>query len=450
MEVFSMNRRIALGWSLAGVVAVACSPDSLTTPKDDGGMFRESGIALDLIPPGQTIPFVPVASSATCNVGGRGGQQIVLPQGYIYSVIASEGPGFGNNADMHTMNEGGPDKGRFLYHTLETTPGGVSVTDLVTGVSRFLAQRADWERFDGIVWTPWNTILAAEEVNPSSRADPDVPQATGGLVYEIDPETGVATVRPALGAMAHEGIRVGSDGNVYEGEDDGPGHVFKFVPDIKGDLSSGQLYALKITNDVGDRTGDAVWVPLDRNAVQVDANTEAIAKGATGYSAVEDLEIGSSTGDDHRGNHTLFVAVSGEDRILAVDLNGHGSADVVVSDYVRKGVNAPADFDSPDNVALDRAGNLYITEDPGGSAPSKTLGDDVWFAPFNQQSGAQALPIQRFFSITDCNAEPSGLYMSISNRTLFVSLQHRGGDGADLTVAIQRLPDVSFNRIKGN
>jgi len=445
-----MNKRIALGWSLAGVVAVACSPDRLTTPAHDDGIFKESGIALDLIPPGQTIPFIPVATSATCTVGGRGGQQIVLPQGYIYSVVASEGPGFGNNADMHTMNEGGPNKGRFLYHTLESTPGGVSVTDLVTGVSRFLAQRADWERFDGIVWTPWNTILAAEEVNPSSRADPDVPQATAGLVYEIDPATGVATVRPALGAMAHEGIRVGADGNVYEGEDDGPGHIFKFVPDTKGDLSSGQLYALKITNDLGDRTGDAVWVPLDRTAVQVNANTEAIAKGATGYSAVEDVEIGSSTGDDHRGNHTIFAAISGEDRILAVNLNAHGSQDVVVSDYVRKGVNAPADFESPDNVALDRAGNLYITEDPGGSAPSKTLGDDVWFAPFDQHSAAPSLPIQRFFSITDCNAEPSGLYMSISNRTLFVHLQHRGGDGADLSLAIQRLPDVSFSRGKGN
>jgi hypothetical protein len=441
-----MNKRIALGWSLVGVVAVACSPDSLTTPNDDQGTFRESGVALDLIPPGQTIPFVPVASSGACTVGGRGGQQIVLPQGYIYSVVASQAPGIGDNFDMNTMSEGGPGKGRFLYRTHEVSNASVSVTDLVTGATRTLVQRTDWERFDGIVWTPWNTILAAEEVNPASRADPDVPQAQGGLVYEIDPATGAAVVRPALGAMAHEGIRMGADGNVYEGEDDGPGHVFKFVPDTKGDLSSGQLYALKITNDAGDRTGIAEWVALDRNAVQVNANTEAIAKGATGYSAVEDIEIGTSTGDDHRGNHTIFAVVSGEDRILAVNLNAHGSGDIVVSDYVRKGVNAPADFDSPDNVALDRAGNLYITEDPGGSPPSKTMGDDVWFAPFNQHSGAQSLPVQRFFSLTDCESEPSGLYMSISNRTLFVSLQHRGGDGADLTLAIQRLPDVSFSK----
>jgi hypothetical protein len=446
-----MNKRTALAWSLAGLIAVACSPDNPTVPKDGEETIRETGIALDLIPPGQTIPFVPVASSATCSVGGRGGQQLVLPQGYIYSVVASEGPGFGNNADMNTMNEGGPNKGRFLYRTHEVTTGAsVSVTDLVTGASHFVAQRADWERFDGIVWTPWNTILASEEVNPSSLPDPAVPQATAGLTYEIDPATGAAVVRPALGAMAHEGMRIGSDGNVYEAEDDNPGYIFKFVPDRKGDLSSGQLYALKITNDLGDRTGSAEWIPLDRNAVQVNAVDEAAAKGATGYGDPEDLEIGTSTGDDHRGNHTLFVAISAENRVIAVNLNAPGSAGIVVSDYVRKGVNAPADFDSPDNVALDKSGNLYITEDPGGSAPTKTLGDDVWFAPFNQQSGAQSLPIQRFFSITDCNAEPTGLYMSISNRTLFFDIQHRGGDGADLSVAIQRLPDVSFSRTRGH
>lgn len=177
----------------------------------------------------------------------------------------------------------------------------------------------------------------------------------------------------------------------------------------------------------------------------MNAVDEAAAKGATGYGDPEDLEIGTSTGSDHRGNHTLFVAISQEDRVLAVNLNSPGPARLVVSDYVRKGVNAPADFDSPDNVALDKSGNLYITEDPGGSAPTKTLGDDVWFAPFNPQSATQSLPVQRFFSITDCNAEPTGLYMSVSNRTLFVDVQHRGGDGADLSVAIQRLADVDLN-----
>jgi hypothetical protein len=61
---------------------------------------------------------------------------------------------------MNTQNETGTNAGRFLYRTHETgANGAVTVTDLETDATRILAQRADWERFDGIVWTPWGTIL---------------------------------------------------------------------------------------------------------------------------------------------------------------------------------------------------------------------------------------------------------------------------------------------------
>ncbi len=64
----------------------------------------------------------------------------------------------------------------------------------------------------------------------------------------------------------------------------------------------------------------------------------------------------------------------------------------------------------------------------------------------------------RFASLTDCAAEPTGIYFKMTGRgtgtgndnatgdaaagvnenseTLFVNLQHRGGDGRDLAVAI--------------
>ena len=222
----------------AGAFAVACSPDAPTMPKAGSDGFTERGVALDLIPPGQTIPFIPVASSATCSVGGLGGEQLVLPPGYVYTVVAREGAGFANNADMNTVNETGPQPGRFLYRTHETTTNAaVSVTDLQTGVSRILAQRADWERFDSNVWTPWGTLLVGEEANPAALPDPNVPQATAGLVYEVDPNTDGVVARPALGAMAHEGIRFGKDGNVYMATDDDVGFIYKFVPDKLGDLS---------------------------------------------------------------------------------------------------------------------------------------------------------------------------------------------------------------------
>jgi len=115
---------------------------------------------------------------------------------------------------------------------------------------------------------------------------------------------------------------------------------------------------------------------------------------------------------------------------------------------VREGVNAPADFDLPDNLALDQAGNLYITEDPGGNAAGgKTLGDDVWFAPFNSDNATQSLPIARFISITDCDAEPTGVYVSPSGKSLFLNVQHRGGaNPQDQSYAVRRLNEANFNR----
>ena len=447
--VFARKRFL---FALGGAIVVGCTPDNALKPaaEEDYVSALERGVTLDLVAANDPQPFVPLASSAACVSGGKA-ELLMLPTGFVQTVVGSEGPGFLDNADMQTVNETGPQKGRFLYRTHENGSGaGVSVTDLETGVSRVLAQRADWERFDGIVWTPWGTLLASEEADPSAAKDPTLPNSVGGHVYEIDPNTGAATVRGAVGAKSHEGMRFDKQGNLYSISESSPGYIYKFVPDHKNDLSAGQLYAMKIEMDAGDRTGTASWVALDRAAVVINAQAEATAKGATGYNRPEDLEIGTSTGDDLRGNNILYAAITGEDRVIAIDLSPRGAAkgQVVVSDYVRDGVNAPADFDMPDNLALDQQGDLFITEDPGGSFSSgKRTGDDVWFAPHNPASGATSLPVRRFLSITDCDAEPTGIYVSPSGKTLFIDVQHRGGsDPRDLSIAVPHQSTVAIKR----
>jgi hypothetical protein len=213
--------------------------------------------------------------------------------------------------------------------------------------------------------------------------------------------------------------------------------LFKFVPDRRGDLSAGQLYALKVVNDLGDGTGEAVWVPLDRAASQINSDAEAVRVGATGYFRPEDIELGTSTGNS-RG-HVLYVAVTGNSstvrgRVLAVELRNDGTA--FVSNYVKVGENAPDAFLMPDNLTLDHTGRLFIAEDPG-SAGASGQGDDIWVATPGPDR-RQAAEVVRFASVTDCSAEPTGIYFDRSNGTLFVNIQHRGGDGRDKTLAVRR------------
>jgi secreted PhoX family phosphatase len=411
---------------------------------DESNRINEPSSAESIGATSGQFKFTPLASSTACTPGGNATQPFMLPAGYVQNIVASQSqvPAL-DNWDMNTQNETGPQAGRFLYRTHELgSNGAVSVTDLETGTTQLLAQRADWQRFDGLAWTPWVTLLAAEEVDPGT--DPNVPQALAGLVYEIDPVSGSSVARPAVGSRSHEGLRFDSQGNLYGISEESPptgGYIYKFVPDQRGDLSSGQLYALKIVTPNAARTGEANWVPLDRTSVQVNSDVVATDSGATGYARPEDVEIATSTGNNRGGSEVLYVAITGEDRVVGIGLresSGAGQHETAfVYDYVREGLNAPADFDFPDNVALDKNGNLFITEDP----PSNPVGADIWVA--TPSAGRPHLPAQstvRFASLTDCSSEPTGIYFDVRSWALFVDAQHRGGDGNDLAVKIQPAP----------
>jgi len=399
---------------------------------------------------------------------------------------------------MSTQNEFGKDAGRYVYRTHENRRGQasqVSLTDLQTGQSKVLAERQDWEAFDGIVWTPWGTILAAEEVITASARDPQAPQAVAGLVYEffidrddpskldpsrerIAPGDGTSDtvqdgirVRPALGAKSHEGMRFDRRGNLYGiAESRGrttagqSGGIFRFVPDRKGDLSTGRLQAFQSPNR---QDGEGVWVDLDRTQVQIDADREAETKGANEYQRPEDVETGQSTGKDrNNGGNTLYVAITeGDDEgVLAIDLSQPERP--FAYDYVGKQAGNASEaegFDAPDNLALDSKGNLVVAEDPSlnpigadyfVAAPPRGEDDD-------DQAGQRHQPastVQRFASLKDCAGEPSGPYFALAGterftdgtaleglvdgETLFAHRQHAGQfSPIDQLVAISPVGD---------
>jgi secreted PhoX family phosphatase len=288
--------------------------------------------------------------------------------------------------------------------------------------------------------------MAEEQIVQAIR-DPSLPNVERGLIYEYFPETGQVVVRPALGARSHEGLRFDPQGNLYgisesrgiqnAGASGESGAIFKFVPDRRGDLSSGKLYALKVQSG---RTGPARWVLLNLDPVTFDSDAAAQAVGATGWDRPEDVEIGTSTGNNRGGNGVLYVAVTESSNlaqnnglVLKIELNGDNA---IVSDYVLPGANVAAEsggdsgtgFDDPDNLALGPNGDLYIAED---DSPS-----DIWVA---RGSGPMASQVELFARLRDCGAESTGIYFSQNGHTLWVNSQHADlNNGNDLTIAITR------------
>jgi hypothetical protein len=413
--------------------------------------------------------FQPIAGSA---YGREGDADIdtlpfLIPVGYQQRVVSSERDlnlyAGSDMLDMNTVNESGRQAGRYLYRTHEVRPGAVgndrnsrrrdggsggavSVVDLQTGAARELVGRPDWEALDGIVWTPWHTLLVTEEAHTTVRPDPAVPLATSGLVYEIRLAPGnpmaaaSVAVRPLLGALAHEGIEVDATGDVYVIDETPSGSIYRFVPYRYGDLSRGQLYALKVSGQA--KTGRADWVALDMSQVQVSAREAAMAVGATPYCRPEDIE---------RIDQTLYVALTCEDvddaantrgpgAILAIDLDGPPAVRYVVA----PGRNVPFEtrpglfsagvtgFRYPDNLARGPDGTLWIAEDNAWS--------DIWvYDPRSKDANGDGYRdgVTLFASLKDRAGEASGIYFGPDPGTLFVNLQH-SGTGNDKTVAISR------------
>lgn len=367
------------------------------------------------------MTFTPIAGSAYDLGSASWDLPFVTPAGYTQEMVNDEtkldiSPGVDDLGDMLTQNETGPQRGRYLYRTQEVgSNGAVVAIDLTTNDAKVIAQDAGYRRLDGIRWTPWGTLLFAEET-------------TGGRLFEAildpaDPSTVIAVEeRRALGILAHEGIEALANGEVYVIDELTGGGIFKFVPDRRGDLSSGRLFALKGSN--ADGTGQGEWIALDRTAVTVDARAEAAAKGASGYERPEDVEV---IGRD------LFVAITGTDRVLRVNLDT-----LEITNFVKAGVNVPVEnqaakvtgLNNPDNLAQGPDGRLWIVEDNDFS--------DIFRAEADTDRDGAADAVELFASLKDRGAETSGIYFGADPKTLFLNIQHPDKPLADGTWKITR------------
>ena len=371
-----------------------------------------------------------------------------LPEGFSQSVIVTENgacsdalttldavAGENDLTDMNVVNETGAQVGRFLYRTHENGGGNsaISVIDLRTGDSSVYTDEdfgiaPGWSRFDGIDWTPWGTLLAAEEAGAFGRL----------FECEVDGLEILGCVdRPAVGRMSHEGIVAAPDGMVYVGDELNGGSIYRFVPDQYGDLSAGKLYALNVpgsttvcsgTSGVGvTPVGQAEWVELvGYDGTTMSARDAANAIGASDYCRPEDAELIGPN---------LYFATTTTRNVLQIPVN---TETPVVTEFAGINTNMNNELDvptyglhSPDNLASDNAGNLYVVEDNSSES-------DVWVATADLDHDGAADNVELFLTLTTPGAEATGIYFPRTMPgAMFINVQH-AGDGNDMTMVVTK------------
>jgi len=178
----------------------------------------------------------------------------------------------------------------YLYTNYECVPSMVSKLyirqnadggwDVLEGeMDDMKSIKGSWDLCNASV-TPWNTGLTSEEYPPDVNAEwveafSPMSELLGqqanpydyGYLIELVPDSiGTEMAKHyAMGRFSHELAVVMPDGKtVYNGDDGKDKLLWKFVADEAGDLSSGTLYAAKVTQADAENGGsfDLEWIEL--------------------------------------------------------------------------------------------------------------------------------------------------------------------------------------------
>lgn len=428
--------------SLPIVIALAASHATADETNFDKFMPLAGDTVAGSLP--ESAPFV-LSSSDFRQVN-------IVTRGDVY-----EAPRFDSgDYDMHTVNESGPDAGRYLFAPYETDQAGIQRTDLTNMQTETIfaaANPGDYVAFDASRWTPWGTYLTAEE----SWSDPGAQVSRYGRLFEVknplaDP-AGIQIVhRDILPRVSHEGLAFDAQNNLYFIDERNDSHIFKYTPvnpkAKTGDqyFGAGQSFVLRVGDGtVEEATGKARWIPLTDKVgnplpgVVLVYGDEIDGRATpnlpqflgTNFDRPEDLEIKTL----RNKKQILFVATTTNDKVFSIDLTTNVVklfASQATMDMAT-GMPAGSAFNSPDNLAIDADGNIYVVEDqPGGI-------EDTWFA-LDEDNDGVAEAIGKWASLTTIGAEATGLYFDPFNPHIaYINVQHPTS-GQDRTIMLMASP----------
>ena len=328
----------------------------------------------------------------------------------------------------------------------------------------------DYGAFDPSRFTPNGTVILGEEWT-----------GTGRLVEILNPFAPVEEIEhrvlESIANVAHEGINFSKqfDDTLYYVDEWNSGSIYKFVMSTPGDYTHGQTFVLSVdafvpTGGVAAdlwneqapgvvREGAATWVPLtDKNGVPLPGITDPFRDGptndprtasdtrggrpaaddamATPFGRPEDMAVGRLK----NGNEVVFFCATSESKVYSIEIlafnkgkgkgKGHASKEqkVIVRTFASADMPKNVGFEpttgslnSPDNLAIDALGNIYVIEDaPNGSS----TGGDIWFVrDLNNDGVGESL--DHFMSIRVSQSEATGMIWNPAVPTEFaVCVQH--------------------------
>lgn len=318
----------------------------------------------------------------------------------------------------------------------------------------------DYGAFDPARFTPNGTLWLGEEWAGQGR-----------IIEILNPLAPANEIKyrelNSIANVAHEGINFSNKykDTVYFIDEFNSGSIYKFVMSKVGDYTKGQTFVLAIDNFKGSaaanwnatqnaseaRTGAGTWVPLtDVNGTPLTATNpfdnstlggraSADEAGGTPYGRPEDMEVGTLA----NGREVFYFTATSEQAIYSVEIVNKGK--VVVREYLSekntpKNLGFPATtgvLNSPDNLAQDALGNIYVIEDsPNGD----NVGGDIWFARDTNSDGV-AESLDHFMSIQVDGSEATGMIFNPAKPTKFaVSIQHP--DSTDLAAVPNGVGDA--------
>ncbi|MFB9327296.1 PhoX family phosphatase [Paenibacillus aurantiacus] len=325
--------------------------------------------------------------------------------------------------------------------------------------------------------TLWNTVLSCEENFSETAAASKLTDTHYGWVVEIDPfDKTFLKKHTALGRFNHENTAMGlaADGRVvvYMGDDKKDACVYKFISKGKYNASAGRANSALLEEGTlyvaNLKTGK--WAPVTLEEVKKSktyaekadvqkkfaslgdvvtyCQEAALLVGGTPTDRPEDIEISpfdytvfiAHTNNDNHGNIHGHIT-----RIFEAN-NDLGSLEFDFEIFAAGG--RQSGFSSPDNLAFDSNGNLWVVTDISSSSQNKGvhksfMNNGLFVIPTSGSAKGKALQ----FASAPVESELTGPFFTPDESTLFLSVQHPGENTTDLSKPTSLWPHRSGDKI---